>query len=214
MKAPPKPEHERKRQALDEAIALFEANAEGMKSGHWYVAERYAQEIFEEMQRGEMGAFEDLIIRRWRAGDELAIAILCYLAQLHIFADKSMPDHLQVFVAVRLIEPTARPNVVDGKFAGWVPAKAKHGPKRLHNFSRENTIINIVRRIKQKYGYDAVRGADKRTPDGVPSAASIVAEASKIVGIGAIGSSGKRSQKRGVDESTVSNLWNKRDKRF
>jgi hypothetical protein len=212
MKVPAKPERERKTEALQEAITLFEANAEHM-IGDWYVAEGRAKEVFEEMQRGEMDGFEDLK-GGWADGDEHYVAILSHLAKLHISADKPMPNELKAFVTMRLlIEPMPRPNIVDGKLAGWLPMKVKRGQKRHHNFSRDNAIINIVRRIKENYGYDAVRGADKRTPDDAPSAASIVAEAFKIVGIRANGS-GKRSEKSGIDESTVSNLWNKRNRRF
>jgi len=210
-----KSEHKRKQKALEEAIALLEANAQAMNSGPWYVAEVRAKKIFEEMQRGEMDGFEQ-IRARWVAQDEYAIAVLCKLAELHILSDKLMPDYLKFFVVIRLIEPTAVPNIVNGKLAGFVPAKGKRGPQRYNNFSRDNAIINIVRLIKEKYGYEAIRGDDKRSPDSAPSAASIVAEASKIVGLGTGPSKRgqKRSQKGSVDESTISNLWSRRDKRF
>jgi hypothetical protein len=203
----------RKQEALEEAIALFEANAEHMNSGPWSVAEYAAKEMFEEMQRGEMGDFEYFIARWGRDNDEYVTAVLCKLAEVYLLADKIMPYYLKVFVTVRLIEPTAVPNIVDGKFTGFGPAKAKRGQRRHDNFSRDNAIINIVRRIKENFGYDAVRGVDKRAPDDAPSAASIVAEAFKIVGIRTNGS-GKRGEKSGIDESTVSNLWSKRNRRF
>jgi hypothetical protein len=148
-------------------------------------------------------------------GDELAVAILSHLAMLHISFDTPVPFALKCFLANRLFDfPMVRPNIVDGKINGMVAVKkVKRGPKRYHNFLRDNAIINTVRHIKEKYGYDAVRVVDKRTPDAHPSAASIVAEASKIVGMSADGP-GKRGKKRGVDESTVSNLWNKRNERL
>jgi hypothetical protein len=133
MKALPKPEHERKKDALEDAIDLFQTNAQHMNSGPWYVAEHIAAEIFEKMQRGEMGGFE-YAMRGWFAGDEMSIALLCRLAELHIFADKSMPDYLKCFVSGRLIEPTARPSTVDGKFAGFVPAKVKRARDAMITF--------------------------------------------------------------------------------
>jgi len=203
----------RKKEALEEAVALFEANAQHM-GDDWYAAELAAQQVFEEMQRGEMDGFEDLK-GGWAEGDEHYISILSHLARLHISADKPMPNVLKGFVAMRLlIEPMPIPNVVDGKLAGWKPMKVKRGQKRRQNLGRDNVLINLTRHIKQKYGYDAVRGVDKRTPDDPPSAASIVAEAFKIAGIRTSRSSGKRSQKSSIDESTVSNLWGKRNKKF
>jgi len=62
MKVPPKPkDDERKKDALQYAIALFEANAVHANSGPWYVAYHFAQDIFEEMQRGEMDGFNDVM---------------------------------------------------------------------------------------------------------------------------------------------------------
>jgi len=208
---------QRKKKALEEAIALFRANVGDMSGdGTWDAAENFAWEIFEEIARGEMGGFKDLMLG-WGACDKFSIAMLCKLAETYLYNnDKSMPQRmplsLRAFVVFRLRDPTLVPKFVDGQVVGFVTARAKRGQSRHHNFIRDNAIINIVRHIKEKYGYDAVRGEDKRTGDGAPSAASIVAEASQIVGI-STGKSGKRGRKSGVDESTVSNLWSKRDRR-
>jgi hypothetical protein len=50
-----KPDHERKREALEEATAHLGANAGNILSGPWFVADHHARKIFDEMQRGRNG---------------------------------------------------------------------------------------------------------------------------------------------------------------
>src|SRR5262249_36980073 len=86
---------QRKKKALEEAIALFRANVGDMSGdGTWDAAENFAWEIFEEIARGEMGGFKDLMLG-WGACDKFSIAMLCKLAETYLYNnDKSMPQRM------------------------------------------------------------------------------------------------------------------------